>query len=42
MEELKDVFPGVEADSASDVLQSSCKDECVGGTASTANMQATA
>jgi|GEM_PF-1427003 len=41
MEELKEVFPGVESDNDSDVVLATCEDECVGGTASTANMRAT-
>jgi hypothetical protein len=39
MEELKEVFPGIETEG--DELLASCEDECVGGTASTANMRAT-
>lgn len=41
MEELKEVFPGVEPERDADVLKETCEDECVGGTASTANMKAT-
>jgi hypothetical protein len=41
MEELKEVFPGVEVGCDTDVILASCDDECVGGTASTANMKAT-
>ncbi|WP_256372371.1 hypothetical protein [Chlorobaculum sp. 24CR] len=41
MEELKEVFPGVEVEHDADAPTESCDDECVGGTASTANMRAT-
>jgi hypothetical protein len=41
MEELKEVFPGVEVEREADVHMETCEDECVGGTASTANMKAT-
>lgn len=41
MEELKEVFPGIEVALEADEPAESCDDECVGGTASTANMRAT-
>jgi hypothetical protein len=41
MEELKEVFPGIEIECNADAHAESCDDECVGGTASTANMKAT-
>ncbi len=39
MEELKEVFPGVETTDNEE--QASCDSECVGGTASKSNMEAT-
>lgn len=39
MEELKEVFPGSET--TDNEAHASCDDECVGGTASKSNMEAT-